>query len=432
MALAFFDTHSGIAGDMTLAALVDAGANRDLIQQRIASLGLPNVQLQFSETYRHCFRALELHIQHPPEHAHRHLSDIEQMLNQSDLSDRELDIALRLFRRIGVAEAKVHGTSIEDVHFHEVGAIDSIVDIVGVAVAMVDLGISRVSASPPPTGAGEITIAHGTVNVPAPATAEILRGIPIRRCDIEAELTTPTGAAVLAVLADEFGSLPSMQIQRIGYGAGHKDLKEQANILRVMIGNPVGDFQDEVSLLETNLDDCTAEQIGFAIERLWELPVLDVYTTAIGMKKNRPGVLLSAICQPEHREAVEECIFRNTTSLGIRRSTMKRAKLRREIISVDTPWGAVRVKIAHSLSHRDGAGPQLAPEFEDCRQLAIQHNQTLSSVYQAAINAADSAVSKSGSMPADHSDGDIHLRKSHDHGGHDHGGHDHGGHDHHH
>ena len=239
MVLAYLDTTSGIAGDMTLAALVDAGADREYIAKQVLSLGLPEVELEFSETLRHCFRALRLDVRHPPEHAHRHLSDIEAMIDASELEAREREVACRLFRRLGQAEAKVHGTTLEQVHFHEVGAVDSIVDIVGTSVAICNLGIDRIMASPTPTGCGTITIAHGQVSVPAPATAELLRGVPIRSSKVEAELTTPTGAAILATLVDGFGPLPDMQLERIGYGAGHRDLPEQANLLRVLIGSPL-------------------------------------------------------------------------------------------------------------------------------------------------------------------------------------------------
>lgn len=236
MKISYLDTASGIAGDMTLAALVDAGASQEYLQKQIDSLGVPGIELQFSETHRGGFRALRLDIKHPAEHEHRNLQQIERLIDSSKLNDRERDLALRIFRKLGQAEARVHGMPLEEVHFHEVGAIDSIVDIVGVAVAISQLGIERLFASPTPTGTGFVTIAHGTVSVPAPATAELLKGIPIRSSKIEAELTTPTGAAILASLVDDFGPLPAMKLSCIGYGAGHKDFPTQANLLRVMIG----------------------------------------------------------------------------------------------------------------------------------------------------------------------------------------------------
>ncbi len=393
MTLAYLDTHSGIAGDMTLAALVDAGADREWIERQVQSLGLGPVSLRFSETERHCFRALRLDVEHPPQHAHRGLSIIEAMIGQSELGPRERELALRLFRRIGMAEAKVHGTTLEQVHFHEVGAIDSIVDIVGVAVAICNLNIRRIMASPTPVGCGTIRIAHGMVSVPAPATAELLRGIPIRSCGIQAELTTPTGAAILATLVDSFGPLPDMQIQRIGYGAGHRQLTEQANVLRVLIGVPLADEQDEVTVLETNLDDITGEQLGFAIEQLWKVGALDVFTTPIGMKKNRPGTLLTVIGRNEQRTALEGCLFTHSGSLGIRRSQMARRKLSREIIRVTTPLGEARAKLAWRATAEGGPLEfQVSPEYEDCRSLAEASGQALNSVFQMVRDAAERAA----------------------------------------
>ena len=390
--LAYLDTNSGIAGDMTLAALVDAGADPEYLRTQIRSLGLDKVELQFTETQRHCFRALRLDVQHPPEHAHRHLSDIEQMIQASQLTAREKNIALRLFRKVGIAEAHVHGTSIEEVHFHEVGAIDSIVDIVGVAVAICNLGITRIIASPTPTGCGKINIAHGIVSVPAPATAEILKGVPIAHSNVNGELTTPTGAAILASLADGFGAVPNMQIERIGYGAGHKDFAEQANILRIIVGHSLQEQSDEVCLLETNIDDISGEQIGFAVEQLWKTGALDVYTTPISMKKNRPACLLSVICRPENRGQVEDLIFEHTSSLGIRRSTVSRRKLQREIAKVDTNWGAVRVKVSWT-GFEDNQLPRYSPEYDDCKRIAAEQGVTLDSVYRTVLDAANNSLS---------------------------------------
>lgn len=448
MTIAYFDTASGIAGDMTLSALIDAGADVGYLNQQIQSLGLPDVRLEFSETIRHCFRAKMLTVHYPAEHAHRHLSDIEALIEGSQLTSRERQLALRMFRKLGAAEAKVHGTDIESVHFHEVGAVDSIVDIVGIAVAVNQLNISRIEASPTPTGCGTIHIAHGLVSVPAPATAELLKGVPIRSSSIPFELTTPTGAAFLSTLCDGFGPLPDMQITRLGYGAGHKDLAEQANLLRVFIGEPVANQQDTVCQLEANIDDASGEQIAFAVEQLWKVPgVLDVFTSAISMKKNRPAVLLSVLCRPEARPAVEDCFFAHTSTLGVRCNVLTRRKLHREVLSVETPFGSADVKVAWHAGVGD-VSPRFSPEYDDCRRLANEHRTEFSAVFRAVIDAAESrktdlvppvgltqnpenagpweipsmvdAVEKNPAGGHDH----------HDHGGHDH--HDHGGHDHHH
>ena len=438
--LCYLDTSSGIAGDMMLAALVDAGADRDYLTGQLRSLGLPEVQLDFSETQRHCFRGLRLDVRHPPEHAHRHLADIEAMLQDSRLVPREKEMALRLFRKLAAAEARVHGTSLEEVHFHEVGAIDSIVDIVGIAIALCQLNVSRLVASPTPTGCGTIRIAHGTVSVPAPATAELLRGVPIRSSTIPAELTTPTGAAILSVLVDSFGPLPDIQISRIGYGAGHRDLQQQANLLRILIGIPLAQSGDEVCLLETNVDDATGEQLGFAIEQLWQAGALDVFTTAIGMKKNRPATLVSVVCHPAQREALEDTLFQHTGSLGIRRARMSRRKLHREITQVTTPVGEIRIKVAWSQD-AGGWSPRFSPEYEDCRRCALDTGHSLDTVFRMALTAADKkaetlAPPHAGSDPSSDSDpfaaapmpGPPDTPQSdHDHHGHDH----HGGHHHH-
>ena len=390
MAIAYLDTLSGISGDMTLAALVDAGADRQYLQRQIDSLGMSGVVLDFSETHRGDFRALRLDVRFPNEHAHRRLKDIEAMIGRSQLTVRERDMALRMFRRLGAAEAKVHGKPIEQVHFHEVGAVDSIVDICGIAVAIANLEIERLFASATPTGCGTVRIAHGLVSVPAPATAELLKGIPIRHSQVEAELTTPTGATVLASLVDGFGPIPDMQIEHIGYGAGHKELQEQANLLRVLVGTATLSDRDEVVVLETNIDDITGEQLGFAIEQIWKTGALEVFTTAIGMKKNRPGVLLSVLCRPELRSGMEDCMFQHTGSLGIRRQHSTRRILVREIFRVSTPLGDARVKLAH----QPNGEVRIAPEYDDCRALALAHGISLESAFQIARDAAEQHFAK--------------------------------------
>jgi pyridinium-3,5-bisthiocarboxylic acid mononucleotide nickel chelatase len=400
MNIAYLDTHSGIAGDMLLAAFVDAGCDQGYLQRQIDSLQLGPVELRFSETIRHAFRAKRLDIQHPPEHVHRNLADILEILERSGLESRERETAARIFRKLGAAEARVHGTSIDEVHFHEVGAIDSIVDIVGVSIALHALQIRRLVASPTPVGYGQIRIAHGAVSIPAPATAELLRGIPIRASAIEAELTTPTGAAVLATLADSFGPVPSMQLQRVGYGAGHRDLKEQANVLRVLIGTTADNAAEQITVLETNLDNVSGEEIGFAIERLWELGALDVYTTAISMKKNRPAIILSVICRPEQRVALEECILQHTSTLGVRRMQMLRRALPRELLRVETTLGEVRVKLSWRPGEH-GVTPLIAPEYEDCRRLALASSQPLRAVMRIVQHAAERVVAELAPPAAD-------------------------------
>lgn len=347
MKVAYFDCQSGISGDMTLAALVDAGVDLAAVQAAIDSLGLPQCRLVAAEVKRKGFRALHITVEHESEHKHRHLHHITAMIDRSTLSARQKDLARRIFQKLAEAEAKVHGTTIEKVHFHEVGAVDSIADIVGAAVGLDLLGAERIVSSPVPTGRGFIEIAHGRCSVPAPATAELLTGLPLAPSEIEAELTTPTGAAILASLANEFGHLPAMKIQRIGYGAGTRDLATQPNILRLVIGELIESSTgpDQVWVVETNVDDISGELIGYCASRLWEAGALDVYTTPIQMKKNRPGVILSAICEAADIEKIEAMMFRETTTLGVRRWPVSRKKLERRRHEVATAWGQDRKSV---------------------------------------------------------------------------------------
>ncbi len=391
MRVAYLDCASGISGDMTLGALVDAGASLETIQAGIASLGLPGVRITTSEVKRKGFRGTHISVVHEPEHKHRHLHHITAMIDGSTLSVRQKELATRIFARLAEAEAKVHGTTIQKVHFHEVGAVDSIADIVGSAIGWDLLGVERIIASPVPTGTGFIEIAHGRCSVPAPAVGELLRGVPLAESSVPFELTTPTGAAILAALADGYGPMPAMTIERIGYGAGSRDLAEQANLLRLLVGqSSESSSSEQVTLLETNLDDMSGELIGHAVARLWAAGALDVYTSPIGMKKNRPGVLLSILCRAEQADALEAILFRETTTLGVRRTVMSRRTLCRESHSVATPWGAV----AGILAWVDERTARFSPEFESCRGLAESQNVPLLEIYEAARAAYQSSPVK--------------------------------------
>ncbi|MCA9201617.1 MAG: nickel pincer cofactor biosynthesis protein LarC [Planctomycetales bacterium] len=384
MKIAYFDCISGISGDMTLGALADVGVPLDQIQQAIDSLGLPSCRLASTEVKKNGFRATKVSVEHEPEHAHRHLHHITDMIDASQLTPAQKELAKRIFTRLGEAEAKVHGSTLRKVHFHEVGAVDSIADIVGAAVGLDLLGVDRIYCSPVPTGHGFVKIAHGRVSIPAPATAELLRGIPLAAAEAEAELTTPTGAAIVATVVDQFGPLPSMKIDNIGYGAGDRDLPNQPNILRLLIGEATDDRgADQVWVLETNLDDVTGELIGHCTTLLFDAGALDVYTTAIQMKKNRPGVKLTVLCQADRLAKLERIIFRETATLGIRRWLASRHKLERRPHTVETTWGAVEGKLA--LLGDDSVS--FSPEFESCRRIAEQHQVPLKDVYEAARSA---------------------------------------------
>lgn len=384
MKIAYFDCTSGISGDMTLGALVDAGVDLAAIQAGIDSLGLPSCRLTQEEVKRKGFRATKVDVLHEPEHAHRHLHHITDMIDASALTESQKELAKRIFTRLGEAEAKVHGTTIRKVHFHEVGAVDSIADIVGSAIGLDLLGVDRIACSPIPTGTGHVTIAHGRVGIPAPATAELLTGIPLENSAIECELTTPTGAAIAATVVDEFGPLPAMTITAIGYGAGTRELESQANVLRVMVGTtPESQPSDQVWVLETNLDDVAGEVIGHCTTLLAEAGSLDVYTTAIQMKKNRPGIKISVLCQASDIGKLEKILFRETATLGIRRWPASRHKLDRRPHDVETQWGRIAGKLA-TLS--DGS-TSFSPEYESCRKVAETSNVPLKQIYDAARNA---------------------------------------------
>lgn len=385
MRIAYFDCLSGISGDMTLGALVDAGVDLAAIQAGIDSLGLPSCRLVKSEVKRKGFRATKIDVEHEPEHAHRHLHHIVDMIQSSALTARQTEIAVRIFTRLGEAEAKVHGTPIEKVHFHEVGAVDSIADIVGVSIGLYQLGAERIVASPVPTGTGFIEIAHGRCSIPAPATAELLKDIPIAASDVEAELTTPTGAAILCAMADAFGPIPPMKIESIGYGAGTRELQTQPNILRLAVGeaDETAPRGERVWVVETNLDDATGELVGHATDRLFAAGALDVTTTPIGMKKGRPGVKLTVLCTEDRVAALERILFDETTTLGVRRWPAERTVLAREAHTVETRFGPVEGVLARGPDGKNA----FSPEFESCRRVAEEKGVPLRDVTEAARRA---------------------------------------------
>ena len=327
----YFDCFSGIAGDMTLAALVDAGVDRRAIQEAVASLGLP-CELTFETVRRGGFRATYAKVIAPHEHVHRHLHHIEAIIDKSILTPRQKDLAKRIFLKLGEAEAKVHGTDLAKIHFHEVGAVDSIVDIVGSSVGLDLLGVDRFEASPVPPGRGWVKAAHGRMPLPAPATAELLRGVPLAESMVEGELTTPTGAAILTTVVERFAPFPPLTIESIGLGAGTKEWPEQANIVRLFVGTvELPAASDRVWVLETNLDDLPGEVVGYTMTRLMEAGALDAFVTPIQMKKNRPGVMVSVLVRRGARSRRSRtCCSGRPTTLGIRRYPVSRHKLKRQ------------------------------------------------------------------------------------------------------
>ncbi len=382
MKIAYLDCASGISGDMMLGALVDVGAPLEALQDGIDSLGLPSCRLEIEEVKRKGFRGTKVHVRHEPEHAHRHLHHIQEMIDRSRLNPRQQDIATRIFARLAEAEAHVHGTTIRKVHFHEVGAVDSIADIVGTAIGWDLLAVDTCVCSPIPTGSGTIEIAHGRTSVPAPATAELLKGIPLADSVVTSELTTPTGAAIVGTLAQRFGPVPAMTVEKIGCGAGDRDFAEQSNLLRLLLGEEHSALADQICVLETNLDDTNGEWIGHCCEQLMAAGALDVYWLPIAMKKNRPGVLLTVLCEVGQRDRFESILFRETTSLGVRSTVATRRKLPRESRSVQTPWGSVPGKVVCV-----SGSERFSPEYEACRGIATAHQVPIPEVYQAARDA---------------------------------------------
>ncbi len=378
MRVAHFDCFSGISGDMTLAALLDLGVPADAVLTGIASLGLP-IKIAVEKVRKGGFAATQIHIDAPPQEDHRHLPEIEAILSRGTLSPAQRELALKIFRRLAAAEAAVHGVPVDEVHFHEVGALDSIADIAGSAIALDLLGVEKFTSSAVAVGSGTVKCAHGVMPVPTPATAELLKGAPLRPCPIKNELTTPTGAAILTSVVSEYLDTPAMTIEQVGHGAGSKDFLEQPNLLRVFAGraavrNDAGCESDTVWILETNLDDVPGEVIGYCFEQLFAAGALDVFTTPIQMKKNRPGVMLSVLCDDANLDALEAIIFRETRTFGIRRHRAERHKLPREIVTVETPWGPVRCK--------RGGEAILTPEYEDCARIAREKNVALTEVFR--------------------------------------------------
>ena len=380
MRVAHFDCFSGISGDMTLAALLDLGVPSEPVLAGIASLGLP-IKIAVEKVRKGGFAATQIFIDAPPQEDHRHLPDIEAILTRGKLTPTQLALALKIFRRLAVAEAAVHGVSVEEIHFHEVGALDSIADIAGSAIALDLLGVEKFTSGPVAVGSGTVKCAHGIMPVPTPATAELLKGVPLRPALVKSELTTPTGAAILTSVVTEYVDTPIMAIEQVGHGAGSKDFLEQPNLLRIFVGQAggpktLGCDTDTVCVLETNLDDVPGEVIGYCFERLFAAGALDVWTTPIQMKKNRPGVLLSVIGTQANLAELEAILFRETQTFGIRRHLAQRHKLQREVVTVETPWGPVRCK----RGWRDGEAAVVTPEYEDCARVARENKIPLREV----------------------------------------------------
>jgi len=391
--LAYFDCPTGIAGDMCLGALVHAGVPLDYLRDRLAGLGLADEYEVRAETVQRRGQAatkVEVELRRDRPAPARHLPEIEGLIGSANLPPRARDWSRQVFRNLAQAEAAVHGQPIERVHFHEVGATDALVDIVGTCLGLDWLGIDALDCSALPTGGGTIQTSHGRLPVPVPAVLQLWqqRQVPIYHNGIERELVTPTGAALMVTLARQFGPPPPLQLQRVGLGAGTAELP-LPNLVRLWVGESgdaagTGAIAETVTVLETQIDDQTPQGLAYAMEQLFAAGALDVWTQAIAMKKSRLGTLLTVLCPPERAAACEAALFRETTTLGIRRRQQERLALRREFQTVETPYGTVAVK----LGYWQGQIVNMQPEYEDCARLARQAGVPLSAVQTAAQQAA--------------------------------------------
>jgi uncharacterized protein (TIGR00299 family) protein len=389
MTLLYLDAFAGLSGDMFLAALIDAGADPAVVQEAIETLGLSGVTIVTRVERKGALAGTRVEFQVPSSlHVHRHWADIRSLIENSSLAESVKARSLAVFGRLAAVEAAVHGVEIDRVHFHEVGAIDSIADIVGAAALTVSLGVERVVCSPLPLGRGFVETAHGRLPLPAPATARLLEGIPIRGEDIEAELVTPTGAALAAVLAEGYGPLPDMVVSRVGHGLGSRDLPDRPNLLRIFLGTSekaaAGLGAETVALLTARIDDQTPELLAATVEKLMAAGALDAALTPLIMKKGRPGVEVSVMARPDDARRLAGLLLVETGSLGVRHQEVRRWVLDREVVTVETEYGPVRIKIGRL----EGEPPLAAPEFEDVRRLAADRGVPARVVYQAAVAAA--------------------------------------------
>jgi len=382
MKVAHFDCFSGISGDMTLGALLDAGVPAEPIREALDSVGLPS-RLEIERVKRCGFGATKATVHAEDQEDYRFLPDVEAILARGALTEKQRALASAIFRKVALAESVAHAMPLERVHFHEVGALDSIADIVGAAVGLDLLGVERFTSSPVAAGSGTVKCAHGIMPVPTPGTAELLKGVPLATSPVRGELTTPTGAAILTAVVAEFTASPAMTIERIGHGSGTKDFIEQPNLLRLLVGTASDaaspSERDTITVLETNVDDATPEMIGHCLERLFAAGAFDVFVAPGTMKKSRPGFLVTVIAAPGTEASLEAILFRETGTFGIRRHSATRSKLQRESVTVETPWGPVKAK----RGWRSDGFTILTPEHDDCARVARERGVSLREVYEA-------------------------------------------------
>ncbi len=385
MKVAYFDCFAGAAGDMIVGAMLDAGLPLAVLEKELNKLKLDGWSISVQKVKKHGIRATKFNVHtehHHGDHCHHHrnLQDIQKIINQSDLQAAVKQTALKIFSRLAQAEAKVHGTTVEEIHFHEVGALDAIIDIVGASIGIHYLGVEQVYASPLITGSGFVECAHGRIPVPAPATVELLHGVPYRHGDQPYEMTTPTGAAILTTICRQFGPLPEMITHRVGYGAGDRELAIP-NLLRLHIGEKKDESFEQIQVIEANIDDMNPEFYPSVVEKLINQGALDVYISQVLMKKGRPGAVLHVLSPLHLAEKLGQTLLQETTTIGYRCYHVQRKVLKRETIPVATDYGQVRMKIARC----QGKLVNAAPEYEDCLKLAQNNNIPLKQLYHLAM-----------------------------------------------
>jgi uncharacterized protein (TIGR00299 family) protein len=380
----YFDCFAGASGDMILGALVAVGADSNELRSQLSLLNVDGFALDFETVNKSGLSANFARVLTAHEHKHRHLSHIRKIIDDSKLSDSVKARAISIFTKLAEAEAKVHNEPVEHVHFHEVGALDAIVDVVGAAICFDLLGIERFVSSPLHVGSGTIEMAHGRFPVPPPAVTELLKGVPFYSTDLKGELLTPTGAAIITTVCKEFGPIPQMKVSQTGYGAGTRDYENFPNVLRVMVGESESKSREETLwMIETNIDDVSSQILGYVMDRAFAEGALDCYFTAIQMKKNRPGVLLSILCDSKKKEQLMDLVFKETTTIGLRTYQVTRRALERKLVTVETPYGPIDVKVAHL----NGRAVNEMPEFEQCRAAAEKAGVALKDVESAVLMA---------------------------------------------
>ena len=378
---AYFDCFSGISGDMTLGALIDLGAPVDWLQNELSRLPLNGFKLMATPVMRNGIRATFVTVEIETSDHSRDYKKIKSLLENCPLSDNVKSRSLTIFETLARVEAGIHGCDLHEVHFHEVGGVDAIVDIVGSALCLEKLGVHKVMSSRVPLGSGFVQCQHGTLPVPAPATIEILKDAPVYGTNVDAELVTPTGAAIITSLTESFGPLPPMHVKKTGYGAGQRELADRPNLLRIITGTPAdsteGLLSDQIIILETCIDDMNPEFFGFIMERLYADGALDVYWIPVYMKKNRPGTLIQVLCEEDGKDRLIQRLLSETTSLGVRYYKAARKLLAREQVTIKTSFGKIQVKRVKD----PGGGERLVPEYDVCKEIALQRNLPLRVVY---------------------------------------------------